>query len=57
MKIPTPKLVVCRETLQVPAEMELVRAAGAGNPDGQLIDTAAPTNGRPNVGATLPAKP
>jgi hypothetical protein len=57
MKRPTLKLVVRRETLRVLAGMELVRVAGGGGPDGQLIDTASPANGCPDIGIALPAKP
>jgi hypothetical protein len=61
-----------RETLRVLAGMELVRAAGGGNPDAQLFDSAGAGTGCPNaqlvdsgnagtgcpnVGAALPVKP
>jgi hypothetical protein len=57
MKRPTLKLVVRRETLRALAGMELVRVVGGGGPDGQLIDTASPVNGCPDIGIALPAKP
>lgn len=57
MKRPTLRLVVRREALRMLAGMELVRVAGGGSPDGQLVDTGSPANGCPNAGAALPAKP
>ena len=57
MKKSTLKLAIRRETLQVLAEMDLVRIAG-GNPDAQLMDTGGPNTGYQIVQpAAQPAKP
>jgi hypothetical protein len=57
MKRSTIKLVMRRETLRVLSGIELVRAAGGGNPDAQLLDSGGAATGCPNIGAALPAKP
>jgi len=57
MKRLTLKLTVRRETLRALSGIELVRVAGGGSPDAQLVDTGSPANGCPNIGAALPAKP
>jgi hypothetical protein len=49
MKKSTLKLVIRRQTLRVLAGMELVRVAGGGNADPQLLDTGGPVTGCPNV--------
>jgi hypothetical protein len=50
MKKSTLKLVIRRETLRVLAEIELVRVAGGGNADAQLLDTGGgPATGCPGA--------
>jgi hypothetical protein len=57
MKKSTLKLSIRRETLQVLAEMDLVRVAG-GNPNAQQLDTEGPNTGCQIVQpAAQPAKP
>lgn len=55
MKRSTLKLTVRRDTLRVLAGVELARVAG-GNQDAQLLDSAGPVTGCPDVQPALPAK-